>query len=201
MGQPQVDYRFRRDRLDADGRVTLRYLSRLRHFHVSYRHRGEPVMLLVAGAHVRVIAEDGALLRELTLNPSRDYQRSTAPTLVRHQVRQRSASTRDMTLVGGPGFEPGASRSRITRQFIQTCRFLRFSVRFFKSTRPVRLDLHESSAGLLHEVLQSAGRPNEFQRDQALRSPWDRPAPATRMPRPWEPLPLPEAALSSWVIR
>src|SRR5947209_3980195 len=93
MGQPQVDYRFRRDRLDADGRVTLRYLSRLRHFHVSYRHRGEPVMLLVAGAHVRVIAEDGALLRELTLNPSRDYQRSTAPTLVRHQVRQRSAST------------------------------------------------------------------------------------------------------------
>jgi len=39
-------------------------------------------------------------------------------------------------MVGGPGFEPGASRSRITRQFIQICRFLRFSVRFFKSTRP-----------------------------------------------------------------
>ena len=59
-------------------------------------------------------------------------------------------TSRDMTvpvqkLVGGPGFEPGASRSRITRQFIQTCRFLRLSVRFFKSTRPVRLDLHESS--------------------------------------------------------
>src|SRR5206468_5590320 len=56
-------------------------------------------------------------------------------------------------LVGGPGFEPGASRSRITRQFIQTCRFLRFSVRFFKSTRPERPDLHESSAELLHELL------------------------------------------------
>ena len=91
--QPQLDYRIRRDRLDADGRVTLRYLSRLRHFHVSYRHRGEPVMVLVAGDHVRVIAEDGTLLRESTLDPSRDYQRSTAPTLVRHQVRQRSAST------------------------------------------------------------------------------------------------------------
>jgi len=50
-------------------------------------------MLLVAGSHVRVIAEDGALLRELTLDPTRDYQRSTTPTLVRHQVRQRSAST------------------------------------------------------------------------------------------------------------
>ena len=91
--QPQLDYRIRRDRLDADGRVTLRYLSRLRHFHVSYKRRGQPVMLLVAGAHVRVIAEDGQLLRELTLDPSRDYQRSAAPTLVRHQVRQRSAST------------------------------------------------------------------------------------------------------------
>ena len=93
LAQPQLDYRIRRDRLDAGGRVTLRYLSRLRHFHVSYKHRGQPVMLLVAGAHVRVIAEDGALLRELTLDPSRDYQRSTGPTLVRHQVRQRSAST------------------------------------------------------------------------------------------------------------
>src|SRR5438552_16171183 len=77
-------------------------------------------------------------------------------------------------LVGGPGFEPGASRSRITRQFIQTCRFLRFSARFFKSTRPGRPNLHESSAGLLHEVLQNAGRPVGFQGDQALRSPWDR---------------------------
>src|SRR2546428_3141693 len=56
-------------------------------------------------------------------------------------------------MVGGPGFEPGASRSRITRQFIQTCRFLRFSVGFFKPTRPERPDLHESSAGLLHELL------------------------------------------------
>jgi len=93
LTQPQVDYRIRRDRLDAGGRVTLRYLSRLRHFHVSYKHRGQPVMLLVAGDDVRVIAEDGALLRQLTLDPSSDYQRSAAPTLVRHQVRQRSAST------------------------------------------------------------------------------------------------------------
>ena len=93
LAQPQVDYRIRRDRLDAYGRVTLRYLSRLRHFHVSYKHRGQPVMLLVAGTHVRAIAEDGALLRELTLDPDRDYQRSSAPKLVQHQVRQRSAST------------------------------------------------------------------------------------------------------------
>jgi hypothetical protein len=44
----------------------------------------------------------------------------------------------------------------------------------------------KSSAGLLHEVLQNAGRQDGFQRDQALRSPWDRPAAAPRMPRFWE---------------
>jgi hypothetical protein len=91
--QAQVDYRIRRDRLDAKGRVTLRYFSRLRHFHVSYKRRRQEVVLLVASAHVRVLAEDGQLLRELTLDPTRDYQPSAAPKLVRHQVRQRSAST------------------------------------------------------------------------------------------------------------
>jgi transposase InsO family protein len=90
---PQLDYRIRRDRLDAGGKVTVRYLSRLRHIYVNYKRRGQPVMLLIAGDHLRVTAEDGALLRELTLDPARDYQRSASPTLVRHQVRQRSAST------------------------------------------------------------------------------------------------------------
>lgn len=71
---PPIQYRVRRDRLDADGRVTLRYLGRLRHIHVSYKRRREPVTLLVAGANVRIVAEDGSILRELTLDPSRDYQ-------------------------------------------------------------------------------------------------------------------------------
>lgn len=34
----------------------------------------EPVRLLIADDHVRVVGEDGALLRELTLDPSCDYQ-------------------------------------------------------------------------------------------------------------------------------
>jgi hypothetical protein len=33
-----------------------------------------PVTLLVAGPHVSVVAEDGSILRELTLDPSRNYQ-------------------------------------------------------------------------------------------------------------------------------
>jgi hypothetical protein len=63
-------------------------------------------MLLVAGDQLRVIAEDGVLLRKLTLDPRTDYQRSASPKLVRHQLRQRSASTRDMTMVLARGIEP-----------------------------------------------------------------------------------------------
>jgi len=72
-GSP-TQYRVRRDKLDAGGRVTLRYLGRLRHLYVSYKHRREPVTLLVAGGHVQVVAEDGSILRELTLDADRNYQ-------------------------------------------------------------------------------------------------------------------------------
>jgi transposase InsO family protein len=71
---PPVQYRVRRDKLDAGGRVTVRYMGRLRHLYVSYKHKRCPVTLLIAGPHVSVVAEDGAILRELTLDASRNYQ-------------------------------------------------------------------------------------------------------------------------------
>jgi transposase InsO family protein len=80
---PPVQYRVRRDKLDSSGRVTVRYLGRLRHVYVSYRLRGHPVTLLVAGAHLRAVAEDGSILREITLDPTRNYQ----------GISQRDAST------------------------------------------------------------------------------------------------------------
>lgn len=86
-GQPRVDYRIRRDRLDGGGKVTLRYLSRLRHVYVSYKHRRQEVLLLVARDHVRVIAQDGTLLRELTLDRTRDSQPYTGPVLGETAVR------------------------------------------------------------------------------------------------------------------
>lgn len=73
-GSP-IQYRVRRDKLDAGGRVTIRYLGRLRHLYVSYKHRREPVALLVAGPDVQVVAEDGSILRRLTLDSERNYQR------------------------------------------------------------------------------------------------------------------------------
>ena len=83
-----VEYRVRHDKLDGYGRVTIRYLSRLRHIYVSYRLKRQAVTLLIAGPHVRILAEDGALLRELTIDPSRDFQPRTAPRLVADVVRQ-----------------------------------------------------------------------------------------------------------------
>ena len=66
-------YRVRRDRIDYHGSVTLRYLGRLRHIRVGAVHRNRQVLLLVAGADVRVVTTGGELLRELRLDPDRLY--------------------------------------------------------------------------------------------------------------------------------
>ena len=67
-------FRVRKDRVDKVGRVTLRYNSRLHHIGLGNRHAGTRVLLLVADLDVRVLTEDGELLRELVLDPTRDYQ-------------------------------------------------------------------------------------------------------------------------------
>jgi transposase InsO family protein len=68
-------YRVRRDRVDTGGVITLRYDSRLRHVGLGREHARRRVLALIADRQVRVVdAETGQLLRELTLDPSRDYQ-------------------------------------------------------------------------------------------------------------------------------
>lgn len=67
-------FRLRRDRIDAGGAVTLRHESRLHHIKVGRRYAGTRVLLLVAGLDVRIVNEDGELIRALTLDPSRSYQ-------------------------------------------------------------------------------------------------------------------------------
>lgn len=66
--------RVRRDRIDKNGKVTLRHRSRLHHIGVGHAHKGKRVILLVDDLDVRVVSKDGELLRHLTLDPSRDYQ-------------------------------------------------------------------------------------------------------------------------------
>lgn len=68
-------YRVRNDTIDTGGSVTLRHNSRLHHIGLGTRLAGTPVTLLVEDLHIRVIARHtGELLRELTLDPTRDYQ-------------------------------------------------------------------------------------------------------------------------------
>jgi transposase InsO family protein len=67
-------HRVRRDRIDKTGCVTLRYRSKLIHIGVGRAHAGTRVLLLAADLDVRVITEDGELLRHLTIDPKKDYQ-------------------------------------------------------------------------------------------------------------------------------
>lgn len=72
--------RVRTDRIDSTGCVTLRLAGRLHHIGIGRTHAGTHVLLLVQDLHVRVIdAATGELLRELTIDPARDYQPTGRP--------------------------------------------------------------------------------------------------------------------------
>ncbi len=68
------ELRVRHDRIDQHGAVTIRYRSKLHHIGMGRALNGRRVILLVAGRDIRVLSQDGELLRRLTLDPSRDYQ-------------------------------------------------------------------------------------------------------------------------------
>jgi transposase InsO family protein len=68
-------YRIRRDRVDNQGKVTLRYNGRLHHIGIGRTHTGTAIIMLINNRDIRIIATDTAeLLRTLTLDPDRDYQ-------------------------------------------------------------------------------------------------------------------------------
>jgi transposase InsO family protein len=72
--------RVRTDRIDDSGTVTLRVNGRLHHIGIGRTHARTHVILLVDDLHVRVVnATTGELLRELTINPDRDYQPTGRP--------------------------------------------------------------------------------------------------------------------------
>ena len=64
----------RRDRVDANGTVTLRHRSKLHHIGVGRRHRHQRVLMLVADLDIRILDAEGTVLAHLTLDPSKDYQ-------------------------------------------------------------------------------------------------------------------------------
>jgi transposase InsO family protein len=72
--------RVRHDRISKAGTVTLRIAGRLRHIGVGRTYAGTYVILLVQDLDVRVVhAATGELLRDLTIDPRRDYQPTGRP--------------------------------------------------------------------------------------------------------------------------
>jgi transposase InsO family protein len=67
--------RVREDVIDRDGKLTLRRNGRLHHIGIGRDHARTRVLMLIDDLHVRIIDKTtGELIRELVINPDRDYQ-------------------------------------------------------------------------------------------------------------------------------
>jgi transposase InsO family protein len=67
--------RVRTDRTDPAGKLTLRVNGKLHHIGTGHEHARTPVLMLVQDLHARIIhAATGELIRELDIDPARDYQ-------------------------------------------------------------------------------------------------------------------------------
>jgi transposase InsO family protein len=68
-------HRVRTDRTDPAGKLTLRVNGKLHHIGTGHEHARTAVLMLVRDLDVRIInAATGELIRELTIDPARDYQ-------------------------------------------------------------------------------------------------------------------------------
>jgi hypothetical protein len=99
-------YRLRHDTIDRNGKLTIRYKGRLHHIGLGRRHADQTIAMLIAGRDIRILNDNGELIRQLVLDPTRDYQPQTASYL--------STITRDIVsdvsrhhTAPPPGFEPG----------------------------------------------------------------------------------------------
>lgn len=74
-GDTPSPWRIRHDRIDTTGTVTIRHNGRLHHIGVGRRHAHTPILMIVNDLDIRIInPTTGQLIRQLTLNPDRDYQ-------------------------------------------------------------------------------------------------------------------------------
>jgi transposase InsO family protein len=73
--------RVRDDRISKTGSVTLRHNGRLHHIGIGRTYAGTYVRILVQDLDIHIVdTATGELLRELTLDPTRDYQPTGAPS-------------------------------------------------------------------------------------------------------------------------
>jgi transposase InsO family protein len=85
--------RVRTDRIDDTGKVTLRHAGKLYHIGIGRTHARTRVLLLIHDLHVRVIdAATGELLRDLTLDPARNYQPTSRPHRPTTRTRRKRSN-------------------------------------------------------------------------------------------------------------
>jgi hypothetical protein len=78
--QADTHDRVRADIIGATGTVTLRTGGKLYHIGIGRAYAGTHIIMLVQDLDIRVIdAATGELLRDLTLDPSRNYQPTGRP--------------------------------------------------------------------------------------------------------------------------
>jgi len=66
---------YNHDRVDNSGKLTLRHDGRLHHIGIGREHARTHVTMLIDGLNIRIVhAATGELLRDLTLDPTTDYQ-------------------------------------------------------------------------------------------------------------------------------
>jgi Integrase core domain len=101
-------YRIRHDRIDSNGKLTLRHNSALHHIGMDRRYAGTNVLLLIHDLHIPITTTDGLLLRELQLDATKDYQPQTKPCTM----------SRDIAVAVAEGFEPpdGFGRLSLSRR-------------------------------------------------------------------------------------
>lgn len=93
QANPATHCRVRQDRVSAEGKVTLRYMGRLFHIGIGRAFKHQPIRLLIADRHVRILTEDSVLVRELILDPTRNYQPQQPTHIGHYHLRQTGTMT------------------------------------------------------------------------------------------------------------
>ena len=75
---PDPHNRVRHDTIDKSGVVTLRHAGHLHHIGIGRTHAGTHITMLIQDLQVTIIdTTTGEILRDLTLDPTKDYQPNT----------------------------------------------------------------------------------------------------------------------------
>lgn len=71
----EPEWRTRHDKVDKNGKITLRYAGRLRHLGIGRAHARTPVLVLIPDAEVVTSnATTGEVIANHVINPEKDYQ-------------------------------------------------------------------------------------------------------------------------------